>query len=66
MTARPPEKVATGGQGWPFGCPFSCQNISALGLSIPTSELKPNPKPILRREGVSDRREVGEGFWLFV
>ena len=24
------------------------------------------PKPILRREGVSDRREVDEGFWLFM
>ena len=24
------------------------------------------PKPFVQRDGVSDRTEVGEGFWIFV
>ena len=36
------------------------------GLSIYNNDRLTYPKPILQREGVSDRREVGEGFWFFV
>ena len=36
------------------------------GLSMNREPRGLIPKPFLLREGVSDRREVNEGFWLFV
>ena len=49
-----------------FWTVHSQESNPTTGLSMIREPRGLIPKPILRREGVSDRREVGEGFWLFV